>query len=70
LHFDPKPDEKNLNSREYLEFVQAKCLESLKKLEHAPNVGTLDYAPSDFHSIDSIERDRLVQKKEHASEMF
>ena len=65
LHFDAKPDEKNLNSKEYLDFVQTKTLQNLKKLEHAPNVGTLDYAPYDFHSIESIEKDRLTSKKEH-----
>lgn len=42
LHFDPEPDKKNLNTKEYLEFVQAKCLANLKSLEQAPNVGTRD----------------------------
>lgn len=42
LHFDPKPDEKNQNSKEYLDFVQTKCLINLKALEMAPNVGTRD----------------------------
>ena len=35
-------DEKNLNSPEYLDFVQTKCLINLKALEQAPNVGTKD----------------------------
>jgi len=26
LHFDPKPDSKDENTREYLDFIQAKCL--------------------------------------------
>jgi histone deacetylase 1/2 len=42
LHFAPRPDEKNLNSPEYLDFVQTKCLINLKALEQAPNVGTKD----------------------------
>jgi hypothetical protein len=65
LHFDAKPEEKNMNTNEYLDFVQTKCLENLKKLEQAPNVGTRDYVVKDFHTIDSIEKDRLADKREH-----
>ena len=46
LHFDPRPDEKNTNSQDYLDFVQTKCLINLKALEHAPNVGTRDVSKS------------------------
>ncbi len=42
LHFEPRADEKNQNSKEYLDFVQTKCLINLKALEKAPNVGTRD----------------------------
>ena len=33
LHFDARPEEKNQNSKEYLDFVQTKCLINLKALE-------------------------------------
>ena len=58
-----------MNTNEYLDFVQTKCLENLKKLEFAPNVGTRDYVVKDFHSIDSIEKDRLADKREHPHEL-
>lgn len=38
LHFKPK-DTPNLNSKEYLDFIQTKCLSNLKALEGAPSVG-------------------------------
>lgn len=38
LHFKPK-DEQNLNTKEYLHFIQTKCLTNLKALEGAPSVG-------------------------------
>lgn len=43
LHFDPKPDVKNDNTKEYLEFIQAKCISNLNSLEHAPSVGITDF---------------------------
>lgn len=55
LHFDARPEEKNQNSREYLDFVQTKCLINLKALEQAPNAGMRDYVVRDFHNIDSVE---------------
>ena len=55
LLFAEKPDEKNLNSRDYLDFIQTKCLTNLKALELAPNVGTRDYAVRDFFHADTIE---------------
>ena len=64
LHFDARPDEKNLNSKEYLDFVQTKCLINLKALEQAPNNGMTDYVVKDFHSLDSIEA-RQYQKACH-----
>ena len=64
LHFAERQDEKNLNTPEYLEFVQTKCLINLKQLELAPNVGTRDYVVKDFFSHDQIEA-RLHEKAAH-----
>jgi len=50
--FAEKPDEKNLNSKDYLDFIQTKCLMNLKALEMAPNVGTRDYVVRDFFNED------------------
>jgi hypothetical protein len=36
-------------------------------MEHAPNVGILDYVPRDFFSIDSIEA-RQLSKQAHPQE--
>ena len=52
LHFDPRPDEKNLNSKQYLDFVQSKCLQNLKALEQAPNVGIKDV--SSHHTLMAV----------------
>lgn len=60
-------DEKNQNTAEYLDFVQTKCLANLKSLEHAPNVGTLDYVVKDFYSLDNIES-RNYSKSAHPQE--
>jgi hypothetical protein len=37
-----------MNSKEYLHFIQTKCLTNLKALEGAPSVGIQDYIPTDF----------------------
>ena len=52
LHFEAKPDARNDNTREYLEFIQAKCLINLNALEHAPSVGITDFIANDFYSHD------------------
>lgn len=39
LHFKPRDNTPNLNSKEYLDFIQTKCLSNLKALEGAPSVG-------------------------------
>lgn len=62
--FAEKPDEKNLNSKEYLDFIQTKCLMNLKALELAPNVGTRDYVVRDFFNSDTIEA-RQITKAAH-----
>jgi len=53
LHFEPKPDVKDENTREYLEFITAKCLSNLKSLEHAPSVGMTDFI-RDAHNVEQI----------------
>ena len=55
LHFDAKPDCKNENTREYLEFIQAKCLSNINSLEHAPSVGITDFIAKDFFNHDDYE---------------
>jgi len=67
LFFAEKPDEKNLNSKEYLDFIQTKSLMNLKALEMAPNVGTRDYVVRDFFSSDAIEA-RQILKATHPAE--
>jgi hypothetical protein len=62
LHFDAKPDMKNENTKEYLEFIQAKCLANLNSLEHAPSVGITDFIVQDFYNHEDIERNQLVHK--------
>jgi hypothetical protein len=52
LHFEPKPDCKNENTREYLEFIQAKCLSNINSLEAAPSIGISDFIAKDFYSHD------------------
>lgn len=53
LHFDPKPEQKDENTREYLEFIQAKCLQVLNSLEHAPSVGITDFVAQDFYQVEN-----------------
>lgn len=59
LHFDPKPDAKDDNTREYIEFIQAKCISNINSLEHAPSVGITDFIANDFYTEDVIERNQL-----------
>ena len=61
LHFEPKRDCKEENSKEYLEFIQAKCLQVLNSLEHAPSVGITDFVAQDFFNQDDPDR-QLIQK--------
>lgn len=56
MHFAAKSDEPDQNSKDYLDFVLNKTLINLKALEHAPNVGVLDYAPRDFFDHDKVEQ--------------
>ena len=55
LHIEPKLDYKNENTKEYLEFIQAKCLANLNSLEAAPSVGITDFIAKDFNNHDDIE---------------
>jgi hypothetical protein len=55
LHIEPRQDEKNQNTQDYVDFILTKTLMNLKSLELAPNVGTRDGVVKDFYSIDSIE---------------
>ena len=59
LHFEARTDCKNDNSREYLEFIQAKCLSNLNSLEAAPSVGIQDYIVNDFRNPEEIEKNQL-----------
>jgi len=59
LHFEARPDTKNDNTREYLEFIQAKCLNNINSLEHAPSVGITDFIAKDFYTAESIEAHKL-----------
>lgn len=59
LHIEPKPNLANDNTKEYLEFIQAKCLANINSLEAAPSVGITDFIARDFHSPDAIERNQL-----------
>lgn len=70
LHFSEKPDEKNLNSREYLDFIQTKCLTNLKALELAPNVGTRDYVVRDFFHLDTIEARQTLRAAHPAEDEY
>jgi len=70
LHFAERQDEKNLNSKEYLDFVQTKCLINLKALELAPNVGTRDYVVKDFFSHDNIEARQTVKAAHPHEDQF
>ena len=49
LHIEAKPDFKNENTKEYLEFIQAKCISNINSLEHAPSVGITDLIAADFY---------------------
>ncbi|TNV80740.1 hypothetical protein FGO68_gene14297 [Halteria grandinella] len=66
LNFKPK-DEPNHNTKEYLDFIQTKCLSNLKALEGAPSVGIQDYIPTDFFPEDNVEQ-MQYHKAEHQSE--
>ena len=66
LHFKAN-EVQTQNQREYLDFVKERCLQHLKAMEHAPNVGIHDYVPRDFFSVESIEQ-RQIQKQAHAQE--
>lgn len=70
LHFDPKPDVKNDNTKEYLEFIQAKCISNLNSLEHAPSVGITDFIVQDFYQHENIERNQLVQKADYHNDLM
>ena len=65
LHFEARPDTKNDNTREYLEFIQAKCLNNINSLEHAPSVGITDFIAKDFYSHDTIEANKLQNPDNH-----
>ena len=54
LHIEPRADEKNLNTPDYVDFILTKTLMNLKNLELAPNV-TRDGVVKDFYSVESIE---------------
>ena len=50
-----------------MDAVKARCFQHLRRLEHAPNVGILDYVPRDFFSIESIDA-RKLHKASHDHE--
>ena len=64
LLFPERTDEKDYNSKEYLEFVQIHALSHLKSLEHAPNAGTREYVVKDFFDHEQIEN-RQTQRAAH-----
>ena len=68
LHLDPVPGVPNENTKEYLEFIQAKCLSNLNSLEAAPSVGMQDYTVGDFRSPDEIEQNQL-NRADHYNEL-
>ena len=55
MHIEPRADEKNQNTPDYVDFILTKTLMNLKNLEVAPNVGTRDGVVKDFYSVDSID---------------
>ena len=69
LHFEAKPDARNENTREYLEFIQAKCLINLNSLEHAPSVGITDFIANDFYAHEDIEANQ-ISRNDHYNEMM
>lgn len=56
LHINPKPELKDENTGEYLQFIKTKALMQLNRLENAPSVDSLNISMrDDFFPAESFE---------------
>ena len=60
LHVTEKPDE-DKNYPDYVQYIQAKCLQNLKELEGAPSV-PFHEVPKDFHMRQDVESGLLKEE--------